>query len=208
MSKRLSREESRRRTRARLLEAAAEVFARCGFHSASVDEVAEAAGFSKGAVYSNFGGKDDLFLALLDQRFEQDVPEWEHAYSKRPQDARREAIEDILTKEPRAVDWTMLELEFFLYAMRSGEARENLAARYERVRESISTTLSRHYAELDVPPPAPPDVLAWLLPALAMGLQVQQGIEPEGSPTDLWAPALRLLLGEAQHEGKATTEYE
>ncbi|HZD71914.1 MAG TPA: helix-turn-helix domain-containing protein, partial [Actinomycetes bacterium] len=48
--------------------AARRVFARRGYHDASVEEVAEEAGFSKGAVYSNFTSKEDLFVTLLEQR--------------------------------------------------------------------------------------------------------------------------------------------
>src|SRR5258708_12401897 len=70
---RLTRAESRRRTRVHLLEAAAEVFARRGFHGASVEEVAEVAGYTKGAVYSNFTSKDDLFLAVLEGRIQPQV---------------------------------------------------------------------------------------------------------------------------------------
>src|SRR5205807_8868436 len=66
--KRLTREESRSQTRERLLRAAARVFLRRGFHRASVEEVAETAGFSTGAVYSNFSGKEELLLALCDER--------------------------------------------------------------------------------------------------------------------------------------------
>src|SRR4029453_6308711 len=65
---RLTRAQRRQQTRARLLEAAGQVFARRGFHAATLDEVAEAAGYTKGAVYANFANKDGLFLALLDQR--------------------------------------------------------------------------------------------------------------------------------------------
>ena len=58
----------REMTRRHLLEAAAVVFARDGFHGASLDDVAATAGFTKGAVYSNFKSKEDLFLALFDDR--------------------------------------------------------------------------------------------------------------------------------------------
>src|ERR1700730_5330771 len=67
---RLTPTRRRELTRRNLLEAAAVVFAREGFHGASLDEVAATAGFTKGAVYSNFKSKDDLFLALLDDRIE------------------------------------------------------------------------------------------------------------------------------------------
>src|SRR5438105_15844263 len=70
---RLTRAESQARTRAHLLEAAAEVFARRGFHGASVEEVADVAGYTKGAVYSNFASKDELFLAVLEGRMQAQV---------------------------------------------------------------------------------------------------------------------------------------
>ncbi len=65
--------ERRARTRAHLLESAADVFARRGFHGASVEEVAEVAGYSKGAVYSNLASKDELFLAVLQDRMRSQI---------------------------------------------------------------------------------------------------------------------------------------
>src|SRR5919108_3500916 len=66
--RRLTRAESKARTRELLLDSAARTFARKGFAGASVEEIAESAGFSIGAVYSNFGGKEELFLELLSAR--------------------------------------------------------------------------------------------------------------------------------------------
>jgi hypothetical protein len=70
-----SRAEKKAETRQRLLDAAGRVFARRSFHGASVDEIAEEAGFSKGAVYSNFASKEDLFLALLERRIDERIKE-------------------------------------------------------------------------------------------------------------------------------------
>src|SRR5690242_13569645 len=69
MAQRLLRAERKARTKSELVEAARTVFLRHGFHGASLDEIAEEAGYSKGAVYSNFAGKDDLFLAAFDDHF-------------------------------------------------------------------------------------------------------------------------------------------
>src|SRR5713226_7690587 len=68
--KKLTRDEKKARTRERLLDAAADVFARRGFHAASLDEVADEAGLTKGAVYSNFTSKDDLIVALIETRLD------------------------------------------------------------------------------------------------------------------------------------------
>src|SRR5204862_4334863 len=67
---RLTQAERKQRTRAELVSTARNAFLERGFHGASLDEIAEEAGYSKGAVYSNFAGKDDLFLAVLDAQFE------------------------------------------------------------------------------------------------------------------------------------------
>ena len=75
---RMTREQSRAQTRERLLEAAREVFARNGFHGSSVEEIASAAGFSTGALYSNFEGKEDLFLVLMELEID------EHAHPALP----------------------------------------------------------------------------------------------------------------------------
>src|SRR5580693_1477163 len=64
---RLTREQSKAHTRERLLDAARSVFASSGFHGASVEEIASTAGYSTGALYSNFDGKEDLFLALMER---------------------------------------------------------------------------------------------------------------------------------------------
>src|ERR1700734_1182973 len=66
IKQRLSRQESRLETRTRLLESAAQLFARGGYEGASVDLIAESAGYSKGAFYSNFESKEVIFLELLD----------------------------------------------------------------------------------------------------------------------------------------------
>ncbi|HMN30494.1 MAG TPA: helix-turn-helix domain-containing protein, partial [Caldilineaceae bacterium] len=76
MSPRLTRPQRQQQTRERLLDAAVEVFSRRGYHAASVEEISEAAGFSKGAVYSNFASKEELFLALLDRLFTRELPAW------------------------------------------------------------------------------------------------------------------------------------
>ncbi|MDQ6807334.1 MAG: TetR/AcrR family transcriptional regulator, partial [Actinomycetota bacterium] len=76
---RLTRDEKRAETRSALVRSAADVFARRGFHAASVDEIAENAGFSVGALYSNFERKEDLLLAAI----EQNVSDWTRLFAER-----------------------------------------------------------------------------------------------------------------------------
>lgn len=193
--KRLTRVESKRRTRGLLLDAAEKVFASRGFNGVSVEEVAEEAGFSKGAVYSNFGGKDDLFLALLDRRIERGAPEWGRIFGvEAPPEVRARDVEAVLLEGFSGGAWTMLELEFFLYAMRHEEAREKLAERYRRIRQSIGRAVGRHFEETGTTPPMPLGDLSWTLLGMATGLNIQANLDPGAAPEGIRATALAPLL--------------
>src|SRR6202011_6165268 len=78
---RLTRKEKQAHTRECLMHSAARVFARRGLQQASIDEVADDAGFTKGAFYANFKSKEELFLAMLDERFAEKVEEVERVLS-------------------------------------------------------------------------------------------------------------------------------
>lgn len=195
----MTRGESKERTRGMLLDAAGEVFGRRGFNGASVEEVAEEAGFSKGAVYSNFGGKEDLFLALLDRRISRGAPEWKRIFGGgTPLEGRVGEVEGVLLggEEDRA--WTMLEMEFFLYAMRNEDARLKLAGRYRGIRAGISEAVGRHFEEAGAEPPMPVEELSWALLGMATGLDIQAYVDSEAVPEGLRATALGPLLNGAQ----------
>lgn len=202
--KRLTRRESKQRTRELLLEAAAAVFGREGFEGASVEEVAEEAGFSKGAVYSNFGGKDDLFLALLDRRIGGGVgPRWEEVFEEgKPLAERLERADGLLSSGSEDErPWTMLELEFFLYAMREESARAKLAERYEDIRGAITHTLQRHFEEMGTDPPMPEEHLSWALLAMATGMEIQGRVASGSAPEELWKNVLARLLSSGSNNG-------
>lgn len=169
---RTRREEQRARTRQELLDAAQVVFARQGYHATSVDDVAEAAGYTKGAVYSNFRSKEELFLELLDLRIDRNV----------------EALEDVLlsseaAERPRMLgeirdsivivdrEWFLLQTEFMLYAARNEEVRERVADRQRRTRERITELVRTTLADMGITEPrVPVEDLAQLLLSAASGL--------------------------------------
>lgn len=168
---RRTRDEQRAQTKADLLAAAAQVFARHGYHATSVDMVAEAAGYTKGAVYSNFESKEDLFLALLDARIEQSLNSLREvmdtaAPEDRPAAFGRRRVE-IAQWDP---DWLLLEAEFELYAARNPEVRERVAQRQERTRQVVEAALARHIDELGLDPAYPVPQLAKLIIAAGDGL--------------------------------------
>lgn len=145
------RDEQRAQTRQDLLDAAGRVFAERGYHAASVDLVAEAAGYTKGAVYSNFDSKEELFLALLDRRMDSRFELTEQVLFGRPAEERAgmlvgdEPAMDVLDQ-----DWYLLETEFLLYAARNEQVRERIAQRLRTMRERLTRLLRRHLDELGV----------------------------------------------------------
>jgi len=153
---RLTRDERKAQTRADLLAAARQVFLRRGFHGASLDEIAEEAGYTKGAVYSNFEDKDSLFLALLDERYTGRVV----AYSEMMLEV------DSLDEAFRRVSWFMAEAdqeepdwlptlaEFVAHASQHEDLRRAYARSRERFLEAIAgiidTLAERHGASLRI----------------------------------------------------------
>ncbi|MFD0486122.1 TetR/AcrR family transcriptional regulator [Saccharopolyspora spinosporotrichia] len=115
--KRLTREESRQETRARLLESAAELFAERGVNGASVEQIAERAGYSRGAFYGNFADKHELVVELLRQRTLRELDEVT-AIAREPEPfaALREWHKE---RAEHLVGWLSLRAELLLYALRT-----------------------------------------------------------------------------------------
>src|SRR5947209_5084178 len=112
----------RARTRERLIDAAFDVFAERGFHAASVDDVAATAGFSIGALYSNFAGKEDLFLAVFDRHLD---------WARQTFGAAGAPPAQLPADWPRQF---LVFAEFWAYAVRDEDARARLAPRMAELR--------------------------------------------------------------------------
>ena len=192
---RLTRAQRRQQTRARLLDAAGQVFARRGFHAATVDEVADAAGYTKGAVYSNFANKDELFLALLDQRVAAQLQQLQALYAI---DSSHELAAALRGRTEQgfaaARDFGVLMVEFSLYAMRNPAAQAELAERYRQLRGRLAELITKRYARQHNSPPMPPEHLAALALATDAGLFLQYAAEPGALPWELHADAMIQLL--------------
>ena len=194
MRERMSRKESQLQTRGRLLDAALEVFSRRGYYAASVDEIAAEAGFSKGAVYSNFSSKEDLFLALIDRRFATDVqgyPGIVYFMSKGLQFEEDPDFKELVTQDRT---WNLLMMEFFLYAIRDETNREKLATRLEQLRKIMEENLSALYAQLGKEPMLPLEELPWSIFSLGIGMILQLYIDPDGLPHGVYERGLQHLL--------------
>jgi AcrR family transcriptional regulator len=203
---RLTREASRQRTRARLREAAAAVFAERGFYGASVEEIAERAGFSKGAFYSNFETKDDLFLAVLDDRIEADI----RALEELGKDSSVPAFLEFLAARAarRAADgdqWTLLSAEFWLHALRHRELVPKLAARQQAGRAALARVIEGLFVQMGLPLPGRAEDLASVMLAVDDGLVLQEALDPTAVPSDLRLRAMLLAVQAAAggHSGSA-----
>ncbi|MGZ6269713.1 MAG: TetR/AcrR family transcriptional regulator [Candidatus Limnocylindrales bacterium] len=189
---RLSRDERKQRTRERLIEAAAAVFAQHGYEAASLDQVAEAAGFTKGAVYSNFRSKGDLLLAIIERRIEESMRASLAAIEGLSLEDAFRALEASSTElDPR---WLMLMAEFWLHAMRDPEVRAAMAEQYERARRLSAGMIASKYAEAGEEPPMSARDLAIVIEALGVGLGFQAALDPTGVSMGLQGEVLLRLL--------------
>lgn len=203
-----TQEERKAETRALLLDAAADLFARKGVHAVSVDAVAEAAGRTSGALYAHFGGKEGLLAALVDR--------WSREAAARISaevladapdlDARLEAVWHGWAGPDAAggdgpSSWSQLEHELWLEATRRPEVAERVAARFAvgRARTGVGLRAWRDEgAPADGGAPVPPDAEAEALGALVLallyGLEMQRRVDPDAVPDELAVRGLRAVL--------------
>ena len=188
---RLSRKEKQAHTRSCLMESAARVFARRGLQQASIDEVAGDAGFTKGAFYANFKSKEELFLAMLDERFAQRIEDIDRVWSSGGdlRDKARQAGQDFadyLSDE----EWSRLFFEFAAYAARNEEFRQELVTRYRALRERVADLYRGQKERMGIEPAVPPDQVAAMIFAMANGLALEKLLEPEVVPDDAFGTML------------------
>jgi AcrR family transcriptional regulator len=196
---RMTREQSRANTRERLLRAARRVFARSGFHGASVEEVASEAGFSTGALYSNFTGKEDLFLALMEHEINAHSREIAQAVSERDSMAERATGGArqwmiMIEREPEVL---LLFMEFWAYGVRDAQVRPKVAARFAQVRELLTRLIADGVREFDLELDIPAEQLAVAIDALADGIARQKLADPDAVPDELMGRVLSLLFAGA-----------
>jgi AcrR family transcriptional regulator len=195
--RRLTRAEAKVRTRALLLDAAAQVFARKGYAGASVDDIAESAGFSTGALYSNFKSKDELFIELLSSRSTSRLSEAATLVSEQSGsiEGTRAALSRYLIEvADKDMDLAALQAEFWLYAIRRPEFRESLAEQFRSNRDGLAAVLVERAKKRSQPAGAPFDDVATVLLALFQGLVQLRRTDPDLVPEDLYGTAAHWLF--------------
>ena len=180
----LTPERRRQQTREHLLAAAAQVFAERGFHGASLDEVAAVAGFTKGAVYSNFKNKEDLFLALFKANFltgRMDALRATLTDSKAPPEARIADFVGLIRDQTResGSTFSLLYQEFWLYAARNPEVREQLTRIDDEGARALAEILRTENERVGAEPLKSPLQTARLVEILFRGIGQLRVLQPE-----------------------------
>jgi AcrR family transcriptional regulator len=193
---RLSRAESRVLTRERLLDAAADVFNRLGYHGATLEAVAEAAGHTKGAVYSNFATKGDLFLALHRRYALRQIADQGAGMANLSLEQIGDQGGILLAEQVRSQEsWDLLQIEFWLAAMRDPELRAAMARDSEELWEELGGRFDEKFESAGLRPPFTGGEFAKLVNALGSGLLLQLYIDPSFADPGLFSRAIRALLG-------------
>lgn len=187
---RMSRAQRKEMTRELLLDAAIEVFAQKGYHGASLDDVADAAGFTKGAVYSNFTRKSDLFRALLERETGRYGQALTQTVERVPLELLPEVAAELLAAPEADQETQTLLIEFWLAAARDPGLRASLLQTIDLVGTAFDVELAATEAE----PGFDGREVAVLLDALMTGLLMNRTLDPDGRQPELLARALRKLL--------------
>ena len=192
---RLTRAESQARTREQLLETAKELFLRDGYSMTSLEKVADEAGYSKGAVYSNFRNKDELCLAVLDRIHDEQVALIaETLVGAEDMEGLLSAFQAWAERSIGDEAWTALEVEFATNARRDPRIRAELASCDKAIRDSIAGLLTGFAERFGITLPMPADDAATALLSLGIGLGVQRAIDPS-IPVRVLPDVMRLFAG-------------
>ena len=183
-------------TRRHLLDAARIVFSERGFHGASIDEVAARAGFTKGAVYSNFTSKDDLFLAVLDDHLDQQMAaiQAELEGGPRPMDEEVPRMRDLILESLWGDDWGgALFLEYLLYRARTPRCRRSSWRGTVGPAPPCSDSSRRSTRGLGAPPVMATDAMAVISLALFEGLTQLRLIDPSAVTDEILDQAIEFM---------------
>ncbi|HET6289932.1 MAG TPA: helix-turn-helix domain-containing protein [Amycolatopsis sp.] len=180
---RLTRAEQQRRTHEHLLEAGRQVFLRRGFLAATVEEIAADAGYTRGAVYKHFGGKEGLWLAIIEAGAEGHLSELRKtlAFATCREDLIA-ALAPIDVADEDAAKWSAAAAEVLAATAQQPETAVLVAAIQRRHDDEVVALLSEHAQRLRLEPALPLQEAVVMLGALGIGLALRQAVAPAADP--------------------------
>jgi AcrR family transcriptional regulator len=207
MAVRLRRAEQVERNRTVVLDAARRVFLDRGYGGATVDAIAEEAGFSKGVVYSQFGSKADMFMALLEQRITERAAQNERlAAGKSLAEAARELLRaadrDVVSER----EWARLLVEFRAHAARDPALNRRYADAHRRTVEQLAALLARLHDQAGTSPAAPVTAMAEFVLAMGTGVTLERAANPAALPEDHTIAMMLRALGGVTQPGEQPTD--
>jgi AcrR family transcriptional regulator len=192
-----TRAERQAQTREDLIDAAEALFTSHGFHATSLDAVAVAAGYTKGAVYSNFSSKEDLFFAVYERRVERHEAHVAELFDG-PPDAREAILRVIAAvgdlRRRRADGWMAVFLEFWTHVLRHPEHRARFGEAHKRAVEPFRIALERYAAQQGIALAIPADQLATALFAMENGIGLERLTDPDSADPDLPIRLVELIF--------------
>ena len=204
MKKRLTRAEKRERTYEELLLAAEKLFVERGFHATSVDEIAFEAGYTKGAVYSNFESKEDLFFAVYERRADRGLAEVEQILRENgPVEGLELLASDAAQRRGREDGWLAVYFEFWAHVVRRPELRQRFAKIHGRVAEPMTAAVERLAEERGIVMPVDARSFNVAMIAMVSGLSLERLTQPDVVDVGLGARMVRLVLEDLGRDGVA-----
>jgi AcrR family transcriptional regulator len=191
-------------TRNALLSAAAAVFARRGFEGASLEEIAETAGFTRGAIYKNFRNKEDLFFAVSDRDYTARLQAFSERLDQRTGRFDPAELAALWRATVADIDDLALTMEMRLYAMRNPEVRQRFAEHQRAMREVLAEFIDARVAGTGLTLSIPAATLAGLLDAASWGIVESNAIA--GEDVDLLEALFALVLEAACSPHSASSE--
>jgi AcrR family transcriptional regulator len=200
-SGRLTRTESRQRTREALVIAAMEVFARDGYAGASVDRIAEQAGYTIGALYSNFATKEKLFLAAFERHCGDDLAALTALVeaTSSTDELMQAVTARFATLDARHQQWWQLWAELWLYAQRHPEGAKRLTAVQDETRAVIARALRRDGGRVS-------DEVVAVVHALWTGFMLYRLVDPRAVDAGAFGRAVHWLIAGAAIQQNKTTK--
>src|SRR3954462_9763211 len=177
----LTPERRRELTRSTLIDAAADVFAKRGFHAASLEEIAETAGFTRGAIYKNFENKEELFFAVIERRIDAQLNRFREVLAEDKAAATDPARLAAIWEEVLAIDtdWFALDLEFRLYALRNEEARKTWVEQERLLRELVAQFIMETQKALGASMSIDADTMAGIVVPASQGFWQWSALDPD-----------------------------
>jgi len=190
---RTSRDDAKARTRAKLLRAATQVFAKRGYNAATVEEISERAGFTRGAFYANFTDKADALLTVLEEQRSQDMDEVSSLMSETPDDQKLAALQDWYVRLVGDGRLARATAELSAQPAHDAVVRTRLARRQANARSSVAAMLKAYRDTEGLTLPLDDEQVATFILAIGDGIANQRHLEPDRIPDDAFTTAVAYL---------------